>query len=302
MGTGLAASAAHPRPNNIWVPPPPPPPGRPSRFLSSVWREFTRIRWIGGDNALIVQTSRNFPDDRIVDQWKVVSQSPASIEGRIFRVYMHSISYSSFKPLGLLVQNWNVFILRQSWGSDSNESRNCPPVKRIIQKYSKSSWPDLVWLYHICITWMNQNLHQWTEDNNSNTMHIIHKRTGRVSFGGWGWSLLPKYFSIACTNIKLFYRNITWFFALIWLFEPPSPMGRTPMIITCNDGNVSQNMTDNNLQVMSYVRLRARRSGHGWWICHYAEASILGGGGGGGANISFCPPPPIILTTWKIHM
>ena len=27
MGTGLAASAAHPRPNNIWVPPPPPPPG-----------------------------------------------------------------------------------------------------------------------------------------------------------------------------------------------------------------------------------------------------------------------------------
>ena len=24
MGTGLAASAAHPRPNNIWVPPPPP--------------------------------------------------------------------------------------------------------------------------------------------------------------------------------------------------------------------------------------------------------------------------------------
>ena len=25
MGTGLAASAAHPRPNNIWVPPPPPP-------------------------------------------------------------------------------------------------------------------------------------------------------------------------------------------------------------------------------------------------------------------------------------
>ena len=27
MGTGLAASAAHPRPNNIWVPPPPPPGG-----------------------------------------------------------------------------------------------------------------------------------------------------------------------------------------------------------------------------------------------------------------------------------
>ena len=26
MGTGLEASAAHPRPNNIWVPPPPPPP------------------------------------------------------------------------------------------------------------------------------------------------------------------------------------------------------------------------------------------------------------------------------------
>ena len=25
MGTGLEASAAHPRPNNIWVPPPPPP-------------------------------------------------------------------------------------------------------------------------------------------------------------------------------------------------------------------------------------------------------------------------------------
>ena len=24
MGTGLEASAAHPRPNNIWVPPPPP--------------------------------------------------------------------------------------------------------------------------------------------------------------------------------------------------------------------------------------------------------------------------------------
>ena len=26
MGTGLEASASHPRPNNIWVPPPPPPP------------------------------------------------------------------------------------------------------------------------------------------------------------------------------------------------------------------------------------------------------------------------------------
>ena len=25
LGTGLEASAAHPRPNNIWVPPPPPP-------------------------------------------------------------------------------------------------------------------------------------------------------------------------------------------------------------------------------------------------------------------------------------
>ena len=25
MGTGLEASASHPRPNNIWVPPPPPP-------------------------------------------------------------------------------------------------------------------------------------------------------------------------------------------------------------------------------------------------------------------------------------
>ena len=24
MGTGLEASASHPRPNNIWVPPPPP--------------------------------------------------------------------------------------------------------------------------------------------------------------------------------------------------------------------------------------------------------------------------------------
>ena len=29
MGTGLEASASHPRPNNIWVPPPPPPPGVP---------------------------------------------------------------------------------------------------------------------------------------------------------------------------------------------------------------------------------------------------------------------------------
>ena len=25
---------------------------------------------------------------------------------------------------------------------------------------SKSSWPDLVAIYHICITYMNQNLHQ----------------------------------------------------------------------------------------------------------------------------------------------
>ena len=65
-----------------------------------------------GDNyALIVQTSRNFPDDRIIDQWKVVSQSPASIEGRIFRVYMHSFSYSSFKPLGFLVPKLKVFVL-----------------------------------------------------------------------------------------------------------------------------------------------------------------------------------------------
>ena len=32
MGTGLEASASHPRPNNIWVPPPPPP-GRLSRSL-----------------------------------------------------------------------------------------------------------------------------------------------------------------------------------------------------------------------------------------------------------------------------
>ena len=33
---------------------------RPSRYLSSVWREFTRVRWIGGNNALIVQTSRTY--------------------------------------------------------------------------------------------------------------------------------------------------------------------------------------------------------------------------------------------------
>ena len=32
---------------------------------------------------------------------------------------------------------------RQSWGSDLDESRNCPPLK-----YSKSSWPDLVSKYH----------------------------------------------------------------------------------------------------------------------------------------------------------
>ena len=49
---------------------------RRGRFLSSVWREFTKVQWISCDNALIVQTSRNFLDDRIVDQWKVVSQSP----------------------------------------------------------------------------------------------------------------------------------------------------------------------------------------------------------------------------------
>ena len=30
-----------------------------------------QVRWIGGVNALIVRTSRNFPDDRIVGQWKV---------------------------------------------------------------------------------------------------------------------------------------------------------------------------------------------------------------------------------------
>ena len=28
IGIGLAASAAHPRRNQIWVPPPPPPPGK----------------------------------------------------------------------------------------------------------------------------------------------------------------------------------------------------------------------------------------------------------------------------------
>ena len=33
MGTGLAASAAHPRRNQIWVPPPPPPPGSSRNFL-----------------------------------------------------------------------------------------------------------------------------------------------------------------------------------------------------------------------------------------------------------------------------
>ena len=41
MGTGLEASAAHPRPNNIWVPPPPPPRAKylifrcVSRFLAA---------------------------------------------------------------------------------------------------------------------------------------------------------------------------------------------------------------------------------------------------------------------------
>ena len=33
MGTGLEASASHPRPNNIWVPPPPPPGLVPARML-----------------------------------------------------------------------------------------------------------------------------------------------------------------------------------------------------------------------------------------------------------------------------
>ena len=59
----------------------------------------------------------------------------------------------------------------------------------------------------------------------------------RAEFHSGGWSLLPEYFSIACTKIKWFCPNITWFFAWKWLFEknlggaaaPLSPMGRTPM-------------------------------------------------------------------------
>ena len=42
MGTGLAASAAHPRPNNIWVPPPPP---RASDIKHKTWFESTSHRY-----------------------------------------------------------------------------------------------------------------------------------------------------------------------------------------------------------------------------------------------------------------
>ena len=42
MGTGLAASAAHPRRNQIWVPPPPP----PGELLFSVLQTHLSRMWI----------------------------------------------------------------------------------------------------------------------------------------------------------------------------------------------------------------------------------------------------------------
>ena len=76
--------------------------------------------------------------------------------------------------------------------------------------------------------------------------HHIHRCMGRVSFGGGGAEVsCPNIFSIACTKIKWFCPNITWFFfARKLLFEnsrgaaapppppppPVSPMARTPMI------------------------------------------------------------------------
>ena len=64
MGTGLAASAAHPRPNNIWVPPPPPggrtPPLWPPRFFFS--------RFLVRDQE--VDHVRGYPNPTCLKNWQ----------------------------------------------------------------------------------------------------------------------------------------------------------------------------------------------------------------------------------------
>ena len=116
---------------------------------------------------------------RIVDQWKV-SQSPTSIEGRIFRVHMHSFSYSSFKPRWFhwsttwssrkFLDVWTIRALSPPIHRTLVNSRQTELRKRLgrvaklssSKRYSKSSWTELVDYIIIYITWMNQNLHQST--------------------------------------------------------------------------------------------------------------------------------------------
>ena len=122
---------------------------RTSRFLSSVWREFTRVRWIGGDNALIVQTRKILP----------------SIEAGDCDTTFH---WSTIRSSGKFLDVWTIRALSPPIHRTLVNSRQTELRKRLrrvaklssSKKYSKSSWPDLVWLYHIYITWMNQNLHQ----------------------------------------------------------------------------------------------------------------------------------------------